>query len=369
MKKFIFLLAIPLITFAQPDIVGEFIIYLDNYGTSWNVTITMTAIGARWDENFELTEQYQYLSLNAQNNPNQTQVAFDHILDPGDNPEYALGLYKISAIENGIEQAYFWMDWRTSSWGEYPDIVVNYDVGENTFKNTAGTQVLDFSYRTFWEFTENSLITSNLENYWENCLCLIHDADFHPKLVWGTYPDENFSVQYYKIYKKTGTGNFIFAQTNSGICWLDDSEVVIIGSPQANETICYYKITAVGWQSEESVETDYSNIVDTRVQGTNQDKIGYGSNNCAVDKFELNQNYPNPFNPTTLIRWHSPVDEFVTIQVIDILGRQVALLVNEFRKAGSHYIEFDASKLTSGIYIYNIKIGNYSASRKLVLQK
>ena len=89
----------------------------------------------------------------------------------------------------------------------------------------------------------------------------------------------------------------------------------------------------------------------------------------GVKKFELSQNYPNPFNPTTKISWQSPVSSWQTLKVYDMLGNEIATLVNEFRPAGSCEIEFDASKLSSGMYIYKLTVGKFTSSKKLVLIK
>ncbi|QQS38293.1 MAG: T9SS type A sorting domain-containing protein [Ignavibacteriales bacterium] len=75
-------------------------------------------------------------------------------------------------------------------------------------------------------------------------------------------------------------------------------------------------------------------------------------------KFSLSQNYPNPFNPSTKISWQSPVGSHQTLKVYDVLGREVATLVNEYRDAGSYEVEFDASKLASGVYYYQLKVGD-----------
>jgi hypothetical protein len=85
--------------------------------------------------------------------------------------------------------------------------------------------------------------------------------------------------------------------------------------------------------------------------------------------FALEQNYPNPFNPTTTIRFAIPQSEHVTLKVYDLLGREVATLVNEQRNAGSYDEIFDASKLASGMYLYKLQAGNFTASRKFVLMK
>ncbi len=78
-------------------------------------------------------------------------------------------------------------------------------------------------------------------------------------------------------------------------------------------------------------------------------------NNLIVDEFKLYQNYPNPFNPSTIINYQIPQQEFVTIKVYDILGNEIAILVNEEKPAGSYEVEFNASSLPSGVYFYQLK--------------
>ncbi len=85
--------------------------------------------------------------------------------------------------------------------------------------------------------------------------------------------------------------------------------------------------------------------------------------------FNLYQNYPNPFNPSTIINYSLPVSRHVTLKVFDILGREVAEIVNEQKETGTHAVVFDASNLMSGIYFYQIRAGKYTETRKLILQK
>jgi len=86
-------------------------------------------------------------------------------------------------------------------------------------------------------------------------------------------------------------------------------------------------------------------------------------------KFELSQNYPNPFNPSTKIIWQSPVSSQVTLKVYDVLGNEVATLVNEEKTAGSYEVEFDGSHLSSGIYFYELRAGEFVQTKKLILMK
>ncbi|RJP64836.1 MAG: T9SS C-terminal target domain-containing protein [Ignavibacteriales bacterium] len=94
------------------------------------------------------------------------------------------------------------------------------------------------------------------------------------------------------------------------------------------------------------------------------------------DKYYLSQNYPNPFNPTTTISYSIPVETLratslrqVTLKVYDVLGREVATLVNEAKPVGNYQVNFNAANLTSGIYLYKLKAGEVSQTKKLTLIK
>jgi hypothetical protein len=89
----------------------------------------------------------------------------------------------------------------------------------------------------------------------------------------------------------------------------------------------------------------------------------------TVTDYGLEQNYPNPFNPSTVIKFSIPQNEFITLKVYDVLGNEVADLVNEQRVAGNYEVKFDASNLASGIYVYTLKAGNFIQTRKLMLMK
>lgn len=86
-------------------------------------------------------------------------------------------------------------------------------------------------------------------------------------------------------------------------------------------------------------------------------------------EFKLNQNYPNPFNPTTVISYNVQKSCFVTIKVYDIIGREVATLVNSIKSPGSYNVNFDAAKLASGIYFCKMQAGSFIDTKKLILIK
>ena len=92
-------------------------------------------------------------------------------------------------------------------------------------------------------------------------------------------------------------------------------------------------------------------------------------NNIEIKQYSLLQNYPNPFNPSTTIKYQIPKPGIVTLKVYDILGKEVDRLVNEFQQQGRYSVNFDASKLASGVYIYRIKSNDYVSSKKMMLIK
>ena len=99
--------------------------------------------------------------------------------------------------------------------------------------------------------------------------------------------------------------------------------------------------------------------------------ISVGTENILSQptEFRLEQNYPNPFNPTTSIEYSVPNNEYVTLKVYDILGNEVSELVNEQKSAGNYSVNFNASNLTGGVYIYKIQAGSFNQVRKMILIK
>ncbi|MCW8810557.1 MAG: T9SS type A sorting domain-containing protein, partial [Ignavibacteriaceae bacterium] len=94
-----------------------------------------------------------------------------------------------------------------------------------------------------------------------------------------------------------------------------------------------------------------------------------------VNEFRLEQNYPNPFNPSTKIKYTIPSviasgakqSHFVSLKIYDVLGNEVATLVNEYKQSGSYEIEFNAAGLSSGIYFYKLQAGGFIETKKMIL--
>ena len=83
----------------------------------------------------------------------------------------------------------------------------------------------------------------------------------------------------------------------------------------------------------------------------------------------LDQNYPNPFNPTTEIRFDLPQEGHVTLEVFNLLGQMVATLIDEKRDAGEHSVSWNAGNVSSGVYFYRLKVGEFVETKKMMLLK
>ena len=86
-------------------------------------------------------------------------------------------------------------------------------------------------------------------------------------------------------------------------------------------------------------------------------------------RYELSQNYPNPFNPVTKIDFSIPKNGTVTLKIYDLVGKEVVTLINKEMSLGSYTVNFDASKLSSGTYLYKLTAGNFSETKKMLMIK
>jgi serine protease len=148
-----------------------------------------------------------------------------------------------------------------------------------------------------------------------------------------------------------------YRSTNNGTNWTSQTLYPFSGSIYH---LAMYD-TTVGW-----LVTSNGEILKYRPQGTTAVEPP-GMN--APLKYALEQNYPNPFNPTTTIRYEIRDAGNVQLKVYDVLGREVAELVNERQDAGSHRVNFNAARLASGVYFYRLSAGGFTETRRMLLMK
>lgn len=103
--------------------------------------------------------------------------------------------------------------------------------------------------------------------------------------------------------------------------------------------------------------------------GTTRIELSVSGSLSVPHEFSLGQNYPNPFNPATHVEFSVPAEQFVSLMVYNVLGQEVATLVNEVRQPGRYAVEWDASNQPSGVYYYRIAAGSFTATKALILLK
>jgi hypothetical protein len=200
--------------------------------------------------------------------------------------------------------------------------------------------------------------------------------------VWGITYNTNGTNLYGRIYLLNPlTGAFV--STDSTLSVVDKGAwnrlyCGVNGTTRAGGTVpgiaaAYASTWAVAWDEKK-------NLYSQSYFGWSVEKWNYNGTLptiavTGVEQLEgvlpqgygLEQNYPNPFNPTTTIGFSVPVSGFVSLKVFDLLGREVMVLVNEERVAGSHRVTFDASNLPTGTYLYTLKASGYQETKRMVL--
>ncbi|KAB2840280.1 MAG: T9SS type A sorting domain-containing protein, partial [Melioribacteraceae bacterium] len=163
-----------------------------------------------------------------------------------------------------------------------------------------------------------------------------------------------------KIYKIAidGSGQSVFA--GSGIKGQKDGPALTATFNNPNGIVA----TST---SDTIYVSDYSSRSLRMITGVKQTTTDVNSINEIPKDFSLEQNYPNPFNPSTTIEYHLPKNSFVNISVYNMLGQKVATVVNKFQSQGNYQINFDASKLSSGVYMYKLNADGFTQSKKMVL--
>jgi photosystem II stability/assembly factor-like uncharacterized protein len=240
----------------------------------------------------------------------------------------------------------------TADWAAYntglPNVVVAeleifYDSGGGTDKLRAGT----FG-RGLWETEIVAPLPVELTSF--TGMAIGNDI----KLKWTTATEvNNFGFEIERSSSSSNPGyneweiiGFVEGNGNSN----SPKSYSFIDSDPIGSNIFSYRLK----QIDNDGRFEYSNEVEVRI---------------TLTEFALFQNYPNPFNPSTTISYSLANSEMISIKVYDIIGNEVAELVNKYQQAGNYNISFDASNLPSGIFFYSIKAGSFFKTRKMILLK
>ena len=284
--------------------------------------------------------------------------------------------------------------WTCGYVGFGPDVRTTTNGGSNWTVRTSGlgagnSRIFFLNYNTGFCTGDNSRIykTSNGGLVWVqfyNAISTIYSIFFLNELT-GWVGISNNRIRY---------------TSDGGINWIDQTPPNNSGAPVFN---IHFINVNTGWAG-----TAYNTIFKTTTGGTNWGyqnlPIFNGRIICILDSlncwcggtstdicrttngggpilaieiisielpktFMLNQNYPNPFNPTTKINFNIRVSSFVSLAVFDVLGREVAMLINQNLKAGTYEYAFDSGNLPSGIYFYRLTTESYTETKKMILVK
>lgn len=221
----------------------------------------------------------------------------------------------------------------------------------------------------FWQQSDSVLVNGPIQNI---NISMPRDSAFGKGSVSGKIilpANSTTSFSNIMVYAKSPLDNFAYNYS-----YVDSlGNYKIVNLPQGD-----YKMIAqnIGSDDAESqvVTIDTTNVFATGINISFGVVTSVGNNNIIPNNFKLFQNYPNPFNPSTIIRYSIPNNASTNnakavLIIYDLLGRKVAVLVNEVKSAGTYEVKFNARNLASGVYFYRLIVGSFSTVKKLMLLK
>ncbi|MDP1676778.1 MAG: aryl-sulfate sulfotransferase [Bacteroidota bacterium] len=154
----------------------------------------------------------------------------------------------------------------------------------------------------------------------------------------------------------------------------NDALILKIKDSTENTGRYIWKVPASGLSVDSTYTIKISSVLDSNVIAVSpvfsiSTATGVVETGTIAREFALFQNYPNPFNPNTVISYQLPVNSFTTLKVYDAIGREVAILVNETKEAGTHFIQFKGEHVPSGMYFCRMQAGSFVSVKKILLLK
>ena len=259
---------------------------------------------------------------------------------------------------------------------QFFDSMIGYVVGDSgtVFKTTdGGVTWVEKSIPVSDQFTKVKFVNSNVgtivgssiyrtTNGGESWIKQVLPSDFTNYYLYGVdFFDENNGIATgtagWHLNNSAYWGGFIIRTIDGGVNW----EVELPGIYEFLFRISFVNQNNI-WISSSCGVLHTTNTGVTFIEEDNK-------KNIIPKDFILEQNYPNPFNPSTVIRYQLPVAGNVIFKVYDVLGNEVASLVNENKSAGNYEVDFNAKNLSSGVYFYKLQVGSFSQTMKMILLK
>ncbi len=314
--------------------------------TNWTIPWSNNAGGEPPELEFNSSTTFNgdswIMSKNLANaNGQQLEFKFHHYVDWLADPFNIRAGY---TTDNGNTWTILW-DFPSSGGNVGPDSVTLDFSGRDSMK--MGFSFSGFSSNLNGWYIDNVLMYSVLPIEMQSFTANVNNNNII--LKWSTATETNNKG--FQIQRRTGNGNYNDVAFINGNGTSARLHFYVYTDSKLEDGVYTYRIKQIDFNGS----FGYSKTVIVKVSTNNG--------------FELSQNYPNPFNPVTVIGFRLPVSGRITLKVHDVLGREAATLVNEYKPAGKYEVEFNASNLPSGVYFYRIQTGSYNAIRKMILLK
>jgi hypothetical protein len=219
-----------------------------------------------------------------------------------------------------------------------PQLLTTNDIGTN-FQGALTAEKWNATLVKYQNIVIDSLNADGTSNFGES---FVNDGSLpHTRLIWS---DGN--THYHNGWNSSFIGNPNYTYVAKG-----DSFHEVVGV--LGYTHSYYKLAP-------RKDNDITGYIPVDVNE---------ASNIVPNRFVVEQNYPNPFNPSTIISYSIPKEGLITVKVYNLLGQEVATLINEIQGAGVYKINFNASRLSSGVYFYSVKVDNFSIVKKMIFMK
>ncbi|MHB8581590.1 MAG: T9SS type A sorting domain-containing protein [Ignavibacteriaceae bacterium] len=291
---------------------------------------------------------------------------------------------KLNYIYVGTDSGIYYSKNLGKSWTAVDNALKNLDIStlaldttDNLFAGTSGAIYRSTDYGTTWD-------SLNVYANWVSSIAI----DKKNTIFVGTFSGiikstddgiswSNVNIQYpslhvQKIFISRGNDIYVAAQSQELLSPYATYFILIKSTDQGStwqNISSGLPINAISSIDEDSNGDIYIGTVGQGVYILNINTLDVKIDQNLITNYSLSNNYPNPFNPVTTINYTIAVKDFVTIKVYDLLGKEIATLVNEEKNSGSYSVEFNASKLSSGVYFYRMQAGGFVETKKLILLK
>jgi hypothetical protein len=287
--------------------------------------------------------------------------------------------------EAGFETMDTYHLWEGNNWTIYERNVFTVDVNglvSEQITQTRMSGVLEYTDSLSFTYYENRTSESEVSAYWDEGAWVVMDSIHYvhgmtgiSKIEWYFYTGEEWLKWSKKTYTYDERGRLVILLGEEGTAenaWANHDQLLYeydnAGNPVKGE---YFEWDGSAWMKANGViDMDFDYYVGYLVEAKYKlGPVAVEDDNLNPDKFVLGQNYPNPFNPETKISFSLPASGKASLKIYDMLGREVAELINGAMEKGTHTVNFIGRNLSSGVYIYRLQSGSFTESKKMMLLK